>query len=283
MADVRVVTDSGADLSPEVVERLGITVIPLVVRFGETVYLDGELSIDEFWDKVSQGPHHPATSQPAMGVFEQAFAQLVDAGHPVLCVTITGRHSGTYHGAMSAARGFGDRVKVLDSQFLSLAQGFQVIAAAQAAVEGRHLEEVAAHAERVRERTRLLILLDTIEYIHRGGRADVMVPLLSRVTKVLQIRPVLNMVDGQLGLQGLVRSYGRGLEFLEQEATRLQPVEDVAVMHVRGQQMAQDLARRLAEDLGVAHERIWVAETGPLLATHSGPRVVGVVVVRRGL
>ena len=95
LTEVRVVTGSGADLPAEVTADEGIIVVPLVVRFGEQVYLDGQLSAKEFWRKAGASAEHPAASQPAVGVFEEAFARLIDAGHTILCLTITSKHSGT--------------------------------------------------------------------------------------------------------------------------------------------------------------------------------------------
>ena len=281
MTQVRIVTDSAADLAADTIARLEITVVPLVVRFGEQVYLDGQLSQDEFWHKTAQGPHHPGTSQPPVGAFEEVFARLVEAGHPVLCPTITSKHSGTFNSAWAAAQRFGERVRVVDTLSLSLGQGFQVVAAAEAAARGLSLDEVAGVVEGVREHTDVLILLDTIEYIRRGGRADGLMPVLGRMTKLLRIKPILRLVDGQLSMHGLVRSYERGLAQIQQEVARLRPVERLGVLHVRYPEGAERTARALAEMLDFPLEEIAVAETGPALSTHGGPHVVGVAVCQR--
>ena len=278
MGRVRVVTDSGADLAPEVLGQLEITVVPLVVRFGQQTYLDGELTIDEFWQRVEEG-QQPGTSQPSIGAFEQAYSRLVEAGYSVLCLTLTGRHSGTYSGACLAARPFGDKVKVLDSLSLSLGQGFQVLAAARAAAAGLNLDEVAGVVEQVRERGRLFILLDTIEFLRRGGRASLLLPTLSRITKVLQIRPILALPDGRLSVHGLARSYGRGLQQIKDEILRMRPIESLAVIHARCLDAARTMASDLSERLGIPRDQIMFAETGPLLSTHSGPGVIGVAAV----
>jgi len=217
MGRVRVVTDSATDLPAEMVSALEITVVPLVVRFGERTYLDGELTIDEFWELAVQGPHHPATSQPSIDAFEEPFANLVEQGYDVLCVTITGQHSGTYSTACVAARRFEGRVHVHDSQSLSLGQGFQVLAAAQAAREGMRLEHVIQLVEGVRARTQVIILLDSIEYIRRGGRADRLMPVIGRVANILRVKPLLYLDEGRLSLKRLVRSHEGGLARIEAE------------------------------------------------------------------
>ena len=283
MGQVRVVTDSGGDLAVEVVSSLRITEVPLLVLFGTQSYVDGELTIDEFWRKVSEGPHHPSTSQPSMGAFEEAFARLIEAGHHVLCITITGKHSGTFSTASAAAQGFGEKVKIVDSLSLSLGQGFQVLAAARAALMGLGLDEVIRVVERVRERSHLLILLDTVEFIRTGGRAASLMPVLNRVTKMLRIKPVLSLSDGRLSLHSMARSYERGLAQIKDEIAQLHPVESLAVVHTRSADMAHRVAETLAGKLSFSLEDVLVAETGPLLSTHAGAKVIGVAAVQRAL
>jgi DegV family protein with EDD domain len=280
MAQVRIVTDSAADLTAETAAEYGITVVPLVVRFGEEVYTNAQMTCDEFWAKVAVSPHHPGTSQPPMGAFEEAFGRLVEAGHPVLCVALTSKHSGTYSTACAAAQRFGDKVKVIDSLSLSLGQGELALAAARAARAGLDLDQVAGVVQDVGSRSQLLILLNTIEYIRRGGRADAMMPVLDRVTKMLHIKPILHLVDGRLGLHGLARSYERGLSKLRQQILELAPVERLAVGHIRCPDLADKTARLLARRLDFPLEQIRIVEAGPLLSTHGGPKVVGVWGVR---
>jgi DegV family protein with EDD domain len=281
MGAVRIITDSGADLATDTVDRLAITVVPLIIRFGQEVYLNGQLSADEFWHKVAEGPDHPGTSQPSSGVFEETFARTVRAGHDVLCLTITGKHSGTFSTASTAARRFGDKVVVMDSLSLSLGQGFQALAAARAAARGLTLGQVVGLVEQVRERSHLFILLDTVEYVRRGGRANGIMPILNRVTQMLRIKPILILVDGRLSLHSLARSYERGLAQIQREVARLMPVESLAVVHTRSVEVADKVARALADGLDFPRERILVTETGPLLSVHAGPKAIGVAVVRR--
>ena len=281
MSQVRVVTDSGADLSSSVVEEMGITVVPLTVRFGTEAFVDGELSAEAFWQRVEAGPHHPGTSQPSMGAFEMAFSPLVELGHQALCVTITGKHSGTHSTACAAAQRFGDRVKVMDSLSLSLGQGFMVLAAARASMRGLRLDEVASRVEEVRARSHLFILLDSVEHLRRGGRADSVIRLLAKVTRAFKIKPILTLSAGRLTLAGLARSYKKGLERVREDISQLGAVESLAVIHTRSAKVAQQMADSLAERLGFRRDDIAVAETGPLLSTHAGRGVIGVAAVQQ--
>jgi DegV family protein with EDD domain len=207
---VRIVTDSSCDLPRRLVERFKIAVAPLTVHFGSAVYEDGELSVEEFWQKAA-GPHHPRTSQPSVGKFEQLFEGLVAQGKQVLCLTITSKHSGTFNAAHLAAQRFGQAVRVFDSLSLSLGLGLQALTAAQAAQAGGSMQELLALLEDMRARMRLMIVLDTLENLRRGGRADGFIAVVDRMTRALNIKAVINVVEGQLRLLGAARSFQRGL------------------------------------------------------------------------
>jgi DegV family protein with EDD domain len=138
---VRIVTDSSCDLVRRLVERLKIPVVSLVVRFGSEVYEDTALSVEEFWRKAAS-LRHPQTSQPSVGAFEEAFERLVAQGKQVLCLTVTGKHSGTFNAARLAAQRFGETVRVFDSFLLSL--GRSVFTLPFAAPPGARCHPVAA-------------------------------------------------------------------------------------------------------------------------------------------
>ncbi len=123
MPKIAIVTDSACDLPEGLQNRHGIKVVPLVVRFGTEVYLDGQLTLGEFWNKARQGPPHPETSQPSAGMFEEAFAPLVEQGYHIICLVITSKHSGTFNSAYAASQSFPGQVTVFDTLSLSLAQG----------------------------------------------------------------------------------------------------------------------------------------------------------------
>lgn len=275
---VQIVTDSSCDLPPEVVQELGIKVVPLNLHFGPEVYLDGELTAEQFWAKARQ-PHPPKTSQPAVGVYEQVYARLVDQGHQVLCVALTGQHSGTFNSAYLAAQKFGGAVQVFDSLSLSLGLGFQALAAARAARFGLSMEEILDQLEGVRDRMRVLIVLDTIEYLRSGGRAAAFIAVADRMTRALNIKVIINLVHGQLRLLAAARSFSRGIRRVLEMAEQLAPLERAAVVHARNLQAAQQTAEKLAERTGLPGDTIWVKETRGVLAAHGGPGVLGVMVL----
>jgi DegV family protein with EDD domain len=273
---VRIVTDSSCDLPPRLVESFKIAVAPLVVHFGPEVYEDGQLSVEEFWRRAA-GPHHPQTSQPSVGRFEELFERLVAQGKQVLCLTITSKHSGTFNAARLAAQRFGQAVKVFDSLSASLGLGLQALAAAQAAQAGRSVREILALLEDMQARMRFTIVLDTLENLRRGGRADGFIAVVDRMTRALDIKPIINLVRGQLRLMGAARSFRGGLRRVLAVVEQLGPLEQLAVIHTRRQEMAEEVADRLAEHIGFLRERIWVRETGTVLSAHGGAGLIGVL------
>ena len=275
---IKVVTDSSCDLSSDLVEEYGIEVVPLTVHFGTEVYSDGDLSLDEFWDKAA-GPHLPKTSQPPVGLFEAVFERIVAGGEQVLCLTLTGKHSGTVNAAHVAAQRFGEVVQIFDSHSLSLGLGWQAISVVKATREGWRMPEILAMLEDLRARMRMLIVLDTLENLRHGGRADAFMAVADRMTRALNIKVLINVVEGQLRLLGAARSFKGALRRVLDAVERLDPLEYLAVIHTRNQPLAEWVAKQLAERIGFPEERIWLAETGPVLASHAGPGVIGVLAV----
>lgn len=275
---IEVVTDSSCDLPGKVLDEFQIKVVPLVVRFGTEVYRDGELSTEEFWTKAS-GSHPPQTSQPAVGTFEEAFERLIARGKQALCLTVTGKHSGTYSTAQLAAQRFGEAVQVFDSLSVSLGLGLQVLSAAQAARAGRSVQEILALLEDLRSRMRLIIVLDTLENLRQGGRADGFIAMADRMARALNIKAIINMVEGQLKLLGAARSFNGALRRVMNLIEEMGPLEQIAVVHTLSQELAEQVAGQLARRIGFPKERIWLRETGSVLASHAGPGVIGVLAV----
>jgi DegV family protein with EDD domain len=275
---IRVVTDSSCDLSSNLLEEFGIEVVPLSVLFGSEVYADGELSLDEFWDKAA-GPQLPKTSQPPVGAFEAVFERIVAGGGRVLCLTLTGKHSGTVNSAHVAAQRFGGVVQIFDSHSLSLGLGWQAVSVAKAVREGWRMPEILDMLEGLRARMRFLIILDTLENLRHGGRADAFIAVADRMTRALNIKVLIDVVDGQLRLSGAARSFKGALRRVLDAVGRLDSLEHLAVVHTRNQPLAEWVAKQLAQRIGFPEERIWLAETGPVLASHAGPGVIGVMAV----
>lgn len=270
---IRVVTDSGSDIPQALAKALDISIVSLIVTSGGRSYEDTSLSNEAFW-RMARSAEGVKTSQPPIGAFYRVFQSLVDQGHNVICPTITSRHSGTYNAAWVAAQEFGDRVRVVDTLSLSIAQGWQVIQAAELALRGATMEQITTTLESLRQRTRVLIYLDSPEFLRRGGRAASIMPHIERLVKALSLHPILSVVDGELKLFGVVRSPRKAIERIAQQLHALAPIEKLGVMHVQAHESGQQLAAELARRLDHAIETIYVGEAGVVLASHAGAGVV---------
>ncbi len=282
MKGIAIVTDRGCDLTADDQRVYEVTIVPLIVRFGDDVVLDdGTLAAEAFWDRVATGPPYPETSQPSPGMFEEAFAPLVAAGKQVLCPLISGRLSGTFNAARVAAERFAGKVTVFDTRSLSLGQAMHVLHAAQGVRDGLSLEAVVRGLESVRERCHLFILLDTVDFLRRGGRAARVLPMVKRVVRALRVKVLLRLAEGELQVMGAVRSRAKGVQRLIDEVVKLGPVEALGVGHTRRPEEAEGLAERLARRFGLPLSEIGAVEAGPALSSHAGPGVIAIAALRR--
>lgn len=280
MNSVRIVADSGCDLPPALAMEYQITIVPVFVRFGQEMISSDDLTNDEFWDRAQRGGEAPGTSSPAPGTFHRAFQKLVAAGYDVVCLTLPGKHSGTFNAAWLAAEEFGDRVRVVDTGSFSLGMGLQVLAAAKEALAGRSAEVIQRTAESLRTRTSIIFVLDTLEWVRRGGRLDRVIPLIDRVARTFHVKPVLEMCNGEFRLVGVTRSTRSALQRLEEEINIRLPVEGVAAAYTRGCEAVSELVARMATMLNRRENEIMVTEAGPAFAAHAGPKALGAAVIR---
>lgn len=275
---IQVVTDSSCDLPCRLLQRLKIAVVPLVVHFGTESYFDGELSPRAFWEKAAKGAA-PQTSRPSPGAFEKVFEGLVEQGRKVLCITLTGKHSGTTEMARLAAERFGGMVQVFDSYSLSLGVGLQAVAAAKAAEAGCSMEDILDLLEDLRSQIRTIVVLDTLENVRRGGRADGFIAIVDRMTRILNIKPIVGFEEGRLQLFAVARSFRRALERVVEMVEDVGPLAYLAVAHTRNREKAEEVADRLAERFDFPRGRILVRESGAVVASHAGLGAIGVFAV----
>lgn len=282
MRPVAVVSDRACDITAEQAREYAVTIVPLVVRFGEDViHDDGSLTAESFWERVRSSATPPQTSQPSIGAFEAAFEPLVDAGYDVLCPVLSGRLSGTLNSAHAAAKRFAGHVTVVDTMALSIAQGFQVLAAAEAARAGRTVREIVGELDGIRRRTRLSIMLETVEFLRRGGRAGALMPFIDRITRALRVRPLLTLSSGALSLAGVARSVAGARTRILDELARAAPVETVTVGHTRRPDEAAAFACELSQRLGMSAAAVPIVEAGPALSSHGGPGILAVAAITR--
>ncbi|MDQ1445449.1 MAG: fatty acid kinase fatty acid binding subunit [Acidimicrobiaceae bacterium] len=272
---IRVVTDSACDLPPDLVAELDIDIVPLTIRFGNEELVDGrDLSPKEFWARVASSPVLPETAAPSPGAFEEAFRRAAAAGADgVVCVNLSGALSATFQSASVAARSVADDipVRVIDSRTVTMALGLMAVAAARAAKQGKGLEDCAGVVEDLVPRTRTYGALDTMENLRKGGRIGSAQALLG---SMLSIKPIIEVVDGLVEAESRQRTRSKSLRYLVEKVRGFGHVEDLAVMHGD----APDLDE-LLDLLGAVYPRddILVGDIGPVIGTHGGPRVIGVV------
>jgi DegV family protein with EDD domain len=274
---VRIVTDSVADLSPEVVDELGISVVPLVIRFGEEVYHDGiDLTADQFYEKLQASRLFPVTSVPAPAVFANTYDKLAKEADEILAVTLSSRFSAIYEVALQSIGLMKEkcRVEVLDSRWATMAEGFIVMEAAKAAKTGASLDEVIEVAQKTIPRVDFLAAFDTLEYLRRGGRIGKAQAFLG---SMLKINPLVTLRDGVVEPAGRTRSRAKAIDRLYDFAASYSRIEQMAVEDTA----CPDDAEMLVERLGALfpRERIYRSKMTPAIGTHTGPGLLLVAIL----
>lgn len=269
---VSVVTDSAADLTDELAAELGVTMVPLSIRFGTEEFVDRlDLTPAEFYAKCAAAPVLPETAAPSPGAFEAAFRAAFDGGaDAVVCINISSGLSATMASAQNAARALEGRdVRIIDSRSVTWGLGSQVVAAARAARDGRSADEIAALVDDMVERTRVYGTLDTLENLKKGGRVGGAQALIG---SLLSIKPTISVM-GTVEEAGKPRTRSKAFKVLVEKVREAGPVENVGVMHG----LAPDIDEFL--DLiseVVPRDQIHLGEIGATIGVHGGPRVIGV-------
>ncbi|MFC1927959.1 DegV family protein [Chloroflexota bacterium] len=277
MPNVAIVTDSVADLPPQVAEEFEITVVPLVVRFGTDLYRDGlDLSPDEFYERLRGSKALPATSVPPPVAFADVYDKLAEKTNEIVVITVTSKLSGTYQVALQAAGLMKKRcrVEVLDSQWAVMAQGFIVIAAAKAARAGANLDEVLDAARRTMRRVEIQAAFDTLEYLERGGRIGKAQAFLG---SLLKVNPIIGLKDGEVYPVGRERSRARAIDRLYEFIAGFGSVEGLAVEYAADLDEANKLVQRLRSKYPKVP--IYLSRTSPAIGTHTGPGLIVVSVL----
>ena len=210
---VKIIVDSTADMTPEVAQRVGI--VPLTVHFGETEYIAGvDIDGQKFYEMLVESNVLPTTSQPTPYAFEEAFREAVEAGYEVVCLTCAGKLSGTNQSANIAAAEFPGKVHVVDSQTIAIGLGILAEHALYLLDKGLSAEEIAWKLLAKREKIRLLALVDTLEYLKKGGRISSAVAFAGGM---LNIKPVITLTGGEIRVLGKARGSRQGNNLLVQE------------------------------------------------------------------
>jgi len=273
---VRIVTDSIADVSPEVAERMGISVVPNYVYFGSEIIRDGyDLAPQAFFERMAASPTPPRTTHPPIGEFLSVYEKALNGSQfeAVLSIHVAGTLSGTINSAHAAAEMLPDasRIEVIDSGQLSMGLGWVVIKAAEMAGRGATRAEVVRTVRSLLPRVRVVAMIDTLDNLVRGGRIR---QLSATLGTLLHIKPVLSVQNGQVSILGRVRTRTRALSRLIEEVRGWGSVSNLAVMHAAAEPLAAELARGLRAF--APGQAILVAPAGAAVTAHLGLGAVGV-------
>jgi len=277
---IRLIVDSATDLTPEI--RKKVTTLPLCIRFGDTEYLDGiTISHKEFYERLIESDELPTTSQITPQTFEDAFAEAINCGETVIAITVSSKLSGTYQSAVIAASEFPGKVYVLDSLNVAIGQGILVEHALSLIEKGMDAEAIVAELIEKRKDIRLLAMVDTLEYLKRGGRISKTVAFAGTM---LSIKPVLCIDDGEISILGKARGSRQANNFLISEIQK--GGIDFSKPILLGYTGISDalLLKYIEDSASIWEEQVEKLNTtaiGSAIGTHAGPGAIAVAFFKK--
>jgi DegV family protein with EDD domain len=279
MSKVAVVTDSTGYIPSALLRNLPIQVLPLQVIWGNQVYLDGvDIQPDEFYTRLSTAKVMPSTSQATPAQFMEAYKKLLEEGYDILTITISSKLSGTMDSAIQAKNSFpGAHIELFDSLSSGMALGFQALAAARSAAEGATLKECLSVAEQARQNSGVIFVVDTLEFLRRGGRIGGAAAFLGQT---LNIKPILELRDGRIEaiekVRTRVKAVNRLLELVENRIGKHTPIR-LSTLHANAEQDALDLLEKIRQRYNMADVSEAVCTSvSPVIGTHTGPGALAI-------
>ncbi len=277
MSKVAVVTDSTAYIPKDLVEKYALTVTPQVLIWGDETLEDGvDIEPTAFYKRLKSAKVMPTTSQVSIVNMQKAFTELAGKGYDVIGIFISAKLSGTLQSAYKALELMGpaaSRVAVIDSYATSMAMGFQVLTVARAAAEGAGLADCVHLAEQAREHTGVYFAVDTLEFLHRGGRIGGAQRFLG---SALNLKPLLMLCEGRIEAVERIRTRGKALErmieLVGEQVKGRTPVR-VGTLHANAAEEAREVLDKAAQELG-AVESVF-SELSPVVGSHAGPGTIG--------
>jgi DegV family protein with EDD domain len=277
MAKFAIVTDSTAYIPAEYIKKHSISVAPQVLIWGNETFRDGvDIRPDEFYSRLKTTKAMPSTSQVSPATMQSIFQPLVDQGLEVLGIFVSSKLSGTLQSAQQGREmmgSAGDKITLVDSQSTAMALGFQVLAAARAFEAGANLKECVAKAEKAHERTGVFFAVDTLEFLHRGGRIG---GAQRFIGSALNLKPILSLKEGRVeGIERIrtkSKAHDRILELISEQVKGKANIR-IATLHANAAEDAKALLERAKQELNPV-ETIFT-EVSPVVGTHAGPGTIG--------
>lgn len=277
---VKIVTDSLSDITGDLAKELGISVVPVYVRFGERVYRDRiEMTTEDFYHRLVHDAAFPSTTQPPPADFVNVYNELAKETKEILVITLSSKLSGTYQSALQAKSMVdGDcRIEVIDSQTVIMGLGLIVIAAARAAKAGAKLGELVALVHKAMPRSHSIMFFDTLKYLAKGGRIGKAQGLLG---SMLSVKPILTVKDGEVSPVTRVRSRTAGTDYLYNFVAGFPRIDGLAVEHATTPDEADELINRLSAIF--PKDKILKSTVSPVIGTYVGPHVLSVSILEAG-
>ena len=279
MNKIRIITDSASDIPQGF--NPNVTVLPMSIRFGETEYQDGvDLSTRQFYEKLIESDELPATSLISPATFETAFKNAINNGEKVVVITMSSNLSGTYQGASLMAEEFLEDVFVIDSKSVAMGEHILVLRALELVEEGLSAKEIVEVIESEKEKIHLIAVLDTLEYLKKGGRISSAVAF---VGGALNLKPVVTVVDGKVEMIGKARGSKNSNNYLIKEIESTAGIDFTKPVCLGFAGLDDTLLQKYIED----SERLWtghkeclkIASIGATIGTHIGPGAIGVAFI----
>jgi DegV family protein with EDD domain len=274
---VKIVTDTLSDITDELAAELGITVVPLYVRFGESLYRDRvEISTDEFYRRLINEGAFPSTTQPTPNDFLEVFEKLARETDEILVIVVSSKLSGTYQSATQARALLKSecRIEIIDSLSVAMGEGLIVIDAARAVKEGANLDKVNQMARKAVPRSHLIAYFDTLKYLARGGRIGRAQGLLG---SMLSVKPLLTIREGEMAPLTRVRSLSTGLDYIYSAMASIPNIKLLAVEHSTSLENADKMVEKLSAIY--PREKIFRSVISPVIGTYAGPDAMAISVL----
>ena len=277
---VQIITDSTVDIPQEYIEKYGIRVVPIYVRFGEKTYRDGiDIRSDEFYSMLSSSTVHPATSQPNPEDFTGIYREYCETSSGIVSIHVSSKISGTCNSARMAQKTLADHcpIEVVDSMFNSGGLGLAVLAAARLAKSGAGLKEILEETHRAISQIRMFGMFQTMKYLARSGRVNKTIAAASRI---LNVMPLLTFHDGEIIRAGLVRTANKGIDRILDFVKNNTPISEIILVHSDALDQVKYLKKHLANI--IPETNISTSQLGAALGVHGGPGVVVAAIRRAG-
>lgn len=274
---VKIITDTLSDITGDLIEELGITVVPLYVRFGEEIFRDRvDITSEEFYHRLVSKNILPSTTQPTPNDFLEVYDKLAEETDEILVIVVSSKLSGTCQSAQQAKDSFTGkcRIEIVDSLSVAMPQGLIVISTVKAVQAGAGLDEAAQLARNAIQRSHLVAYFDTLKYLAKGGRIGKAQGLLG---SMLSVKPILTIKDGEMAPLTRVRSLNAGMDYLYNVVSGMPNIEALAVEYTTTPDMADELTERIGEVY--PKEKIYRSVISPVIGTYAGPGAVAVTIL----